>query len=123
MSLKPALCFAGFDDEQSRTLRLAILGFGERAKSYLAQARRGEANRVLPLDTLVFVSPGTAAWSAAKATLQDGKELTLCTSRVSAILPVPDAAVGEPRFVIETAVGNYAVDDLFIEAGGATISR
>lgn len=123
MSLKPALCLAGFDDGRSRALKLAILGFGERAKSYLDLTSRGEANPSLPLDTLVFVSPGTAAWSAAKATLRDGKALTLCASRVSAILPVPDAAIGEPRFVIETAAGNYAVDDLFIEAGGATILR
>lgn len=122
MSLNPALCFAGFDDDQSRALRLAILGFGERAKSYLVQASRRGASQARPLDTLVFVSPGTPAWSAAKSTLQDGKAMTLFASRVSAILPITDATSGEPRFVIETAVGNYSVDDLFVEAGGAAIS-
>ena len=123
MSLNPALCFAGFDDEESRALRLAILGFGERAKSYLAQASRGEVIQARPLDTLVFVSPGTPAWSAAKTALRDGRAFMLCASSVSAILPVPDALAGEPRFVIETAIGNYAVDDLFVEAGGAAISE
>jgi len=120
---KPALCMPGHDEAQFDCFRLGVLGFDEHANEYILRARSVSSKLGSELEIVVFVSPDSPEWRAAKIAASQSGGAAICTSTVTAILPVEDAPKSEPQFIIETALGPYPLDDLFLCRSGGALLR
>ena len=122
MLRKNVLCLPGNDPIHSGSFRLGVLGFGNRARDYVARALTAQNNSHTAFEIVVFVSPGSSEWKAARTAASQNRVLSICTSIVTSILPISDAQSSEAQFIVETAQGPYPVDDVFLSRSGGALS-
>ena len=122
MLLNAALCLPGVDTGHSNSYRLGILGFDQRSRDYVARALVADKEIDAKLEIVVFVSPGSDDWTAARSLVSENRNMKICTSMVTAILPTDDDPQFDIQFIVETAQGPYPVNDLFLSRSGGAIS-
>ena len=119
---RTALCLPGVVEEHAESFRLGILGFDERADDYVSRAHLARSQSGLELEIVVFVSPGSSEWNAAQIAASKYEGTTICTSSVTAILPAGEAKKSATQFIIETALGSYPINDLFLTRSGGAVN-
>lgn len=121
---RSTLGLPGFNGPDLGSYRLGVVGFDSRAGEYIGRAVRAQnASRSL-LEIVAFVSPGSIDWVQAGAVRGRTPNMLLCTALVTAILPSGDAEEQGVQFIVETALGPFPVNDLYLSrSGGALIQR